>query len=107
MIVIAWNNGSSAPSGAGYGLKISLTDRDRYFRREWKTVILVLEDWSIPVEINVAKPSFWGETCHELISAQVGRWLLKNRLAPWPENRPPKLILEPLGETGHFLLRQL
>ena len=33
MIVIAWNNGGHHPSGAGYGLKISITDRNQYFNR--------------------------------------------------------------------------
>lgn len=106
MIVTAWNNGNPAPTGAGYGLKIGIADRDRYFRREWKTVILVLEEHGTPVEINVAKPSFWGKTCRELISAEVGRWLISNGLAPWRAGRPPKLVLEPQGEARYFLLRQ-
>ena len=105
MIVTAWNDGKKYPTGAGYGLKIDAADRDRYFQREWKTVTLVLEGQGAPVEVNVDKPSFWNKTCRELISAEVGRWLIKNGLVPWPKGRPPKLVLEPFGEAGHFLLK--
>lgn len=104
MIVTAWNNGQHHATGAGYGLKIDVRDRDQYFRREWRSVILKLEGEDGTIEVNIAKPSFWNATCRELISAAIGCWLLKNRLAPWPKNRPPKLILEPMAEPGHFRL---
>jgi hypothetical protein len=106
MIVTAWNNGQHHPTGAGYGLKIDAADRERHFRREWKTVALVLEGGDAPVKVNVGKPSFWGKTCRELISAEIGRWLMKNGLAPWPKGHPPRLALEPLGEAGRFLLKK-
>ncbi len=31
MIWVAWNNGKHYSTGTGYGFKISLADRDRYF----------------------------------------------------------------------------
>lgn len=105
MIVTAWNNGRPSPTGVGYGLKIDTDDRDQHFRHEWKSVILHLEGQNTSVEINIAKPSFWGETCRELINAEIGRWLINNGLAPWTKNHPPKLILEPSGEARHFLLK--
>ena len=106
MIVTAWKNSKHHATGGGYGLKINAADCDRYFRREWRSVILELEGEAGTIDINIDKPSFWTATCHELISADVGRWLLKNRLAPWPPKRPPRLILEPIAESGHFLLYQ-
>lgn len=106
MIVKAWNNGQHYPTGAGYGLKIDAADRNLYFRREWKSVTLVLEGQVMPVEINIAKPSFWGKTCRELISAEIGRWLIKNKLTPWMKKNPPKLVLEPLSEARHFQLKK-
>jgi hypothetical protein len=33
-------------------------------------------------------PSFWRH-CSELRSAEIGRWLHRNGLAPWPPGRPP------------------
>ena len=44
MIVKAWNNGSHRSDGNGYGIKIKAQDRDTFFRREWKTIILELEE---------------------------------------------------------------
>ena len=84
MIVTAWNNGKQSATGAGYGLKIDAATRDQYFRREWKSVMVFLEDQEKPVKINVGKKSFWNKTCRELINAEVGRWFIKNKLAPWP-----------------------
>jgi hypothetical protein len=43
MIVTAWNNEKYLASGAGYGLKISVADRDKCFRREWRSVFILLE----------------------------------------------------------------
>jgi hypothetical protein len=34
MIVTAYNNGQHHPSGAGYGLRLSVKDRDKYFKRD-------------------------------------------------------------------------
>ena len=98
MIATAWRNGSESDTGAGYGLKLSLADRERYFRREWGTVSLELEGWPEAVRANIAKSSFWTSTCGELISADIGRWLLANRLAPWAKRQPPKVELRAIGE---------
>lgn len=103
MIVTAWNNGSFHTSGAGYGLKIDITDRDRFFNREWESVMLELEG-EAPIRVNIKKASFWGKTCHELIKKEIGLWLLKNRKAPWPKGQPPKFFLEPI-EGNRFMVR--
>ncbi len=95
MIVTAWNNGGHRSTGAGYGLKISSEDRERFFRRDWKHVFLTLEGENNEVTINVSKKSFWTPECRELINKQVGLWLIKNEKAPWPKGRPPKIKLEP------------
>ncbi len=106
MRVTAWNNGSPTISGAGYGVKIAATDRDRHFRRDWKAVVLYLEGETQPVSINVEKKSFWSTSCRELISAEIGRWLIKNDLAPWPKGYPPELELEPFEKPGQFRLKK-
>jgi hypothetical protein len=95
MIATGWNNGSPNNStGSGYGIHLSREDRDKYFRREWSTVIIELEGAS-PVEVNLA-PSFW-RRCTEFHSAAIGKWLLDHGLAPWPKGNPPKMRLEPAG----------
>lgn len=59
MKVTAWNDGKQLESGAGYGLKLSIDDRDEYFSKEWSTVFVELPNSDVPIEINIAKPSFW------------------------------------------------
>ena len=99
LIWAAWNNGQHNRSGAGYGLKVPIQDRDRLFDKEWQSVVLELpaRDGFSQVKLNVEKPSFWSDACHELISVEIGRWLLTNGYAPWPKQQPPKLKIEHLG----------
>ena len=93
MKVTAWNNGSHSTSGAGYGLKIAIDDRNAYFKKEWFSVFLSLPGKTDPIEVNIAKESFWGDTCRELISKEIGLWLRSKGLAPWPKGNPPKFEL--------------
>jgi hypothetical protein len=62
-IATTWNNSHYHASGAGYGIKISQDNRDRFFNRDWQTAILHLNGYDHPVEVNVAKASFWNRTC--------------------------------------------
>jgi hypothetical protein len=99
MVWTAWNNGKHHSSGAGYGIKVPIADRNTHFKRDWSTVTLELpDDASRMIEINVSKSSFWSDTCHELISQEIGRWLLEKRIAPWPPGQPPKLRIESLAD---------
>ena len=91
----AWNNGRWHKSGAGYGLKVSVSDRDRFFRKDWPSVMLrlVVASGFVDVEVNCAKDSFWNGSCRELIARDIGRWLFDLGLAPWPKARPPRFDL--------------
>jgi hypothetical protein len=100
MRVSAWNNGTHLKSGAGYGLRMSRAIRDRWFRPEWPNVVLEL-DGGTRVAISLT-PSFW-RSCSELRSAELGRWLLRLGLAPWPSGAPPFLELEHM-EGSRFRL---
>ncbi|MEZ5519553.1 MAG: hypothetical protein R3F41_19070 [Gammaproteobacteria bacterium] len=93
MKVTAWNNGSHHSTGAGYGFKIKIEDRDAHFDRSWGTVEVELPTGEI-VESNIAKDSFWGAKCRELIDQQFGIWLLDRNLAPWQKGSPPVFELE-------------
>jgi hypothetical protein len=105
MYVTPWNNGHHHESGAGYGIKICAVDRDSFFDPSWPSVYLCIENQPGEVEVNVAKPSFWASDCRELIHFQIGLWLRRKRMAPWPKRKPPKLELISLG-MRRFQLRQ-
>lgn len=96
----AWNNGTHLKSGAGYGFKVPIPDRDRFFERRWRSVILELPAVTghTETEVNVAKASFWSDSCHELISRDIGKWLRANGLATWRLSQPPKVRVELVGE---------
>jgi hypothetical protein len=93
MIVTAWKGGNSnRQSSGGYGLKVAIKDRDRYFSKDWKSVVLYLGDHLTIAKANIDKLSFWNDTCHELISKDIGLWLIDNGLAPWPKGKPPPIF---------------
>jgi hypothetical protein len=98
-VVVAWNNGSHHRSGAGYGFKMSEGDRDTYLNREWGAVELHLGG-AEPARVNIDKASLWGNSCRELISREIGQWLINRGLAPWPNGSPPKFRLVPKGERA-------
>jgi hypothetical protein len=103
MYVTAWSNGQPTSSGAGYGVRISETDRDQYFDRRWSEALVDLGD-----DVRAVVPlsaSFW-ERCSELRSAAIGRWLLGHQLAPWPPGHPPRFILRHVAENRFELKQQ-
>jgi len=96
MIVTAWNNSSHHASGGGYGIKIIDTDRQTYFKSNWITAKISLPN-GVVFDGNIAKKSFWKQTCGEIINKEIGKWMLITKLAPWPKGQPPKMTLTPLG----------
>jgi hypothetical protein len=97
-IAKTWNNGHRHASGAGYGIKITLQDREQFFNRSWHIVNLNLSGNANPIEVNVAKPSFWNRTCGELISQEIGLWLQRNNAETWPPRRPHQVRMTVMGE---------
>lgn len=90
LYVTAWSNGSPRVTGAGYGLRVPRSVRDRHFEAAWDHVHLDLTADGHAI-ISLSR-SFWaGRT--ELRSAAVGRWLLRRHLAPWSKGDPPTLSL--------------
>jgi hypothetical protein len=101
--VTAWSNGHPLPTGAGYGVRLSDRDRDKYFDPGWDEVIIDLDQGEkVPVSLS---HSFW-RSCSELRSAAIGRWLLRNGLAPWSRRSPPTMLLSKV-EGNWFNLRRL
>jgi len=99
--VKGWENGSARnDTGSGYGVEVSLKDRARWFKRDWDSVILHIEDED-SVRVNVS-PSFWRD-CSELRHKRIGQFLVARGLAPWKKGERPRARLEPLGGR-HFRL---
>ena len=97
-MVTDWNNGSHSSTGAGYGFKVSVADRDSNFSKEWGFITIVFPDGT-DTKVNVGKSSFWDDTCTELISKDIGLWLLVSEHAPWPKGKPPKFTLQGLSSA--------
>jgi len=85
---------ATAWKGGTFGIKISAKGRDKHFRREWKTMRLMIASFG-NITVNIDKDSFWKKTCHELISVHLGNWMMAEHLAPWPHGHPPKFTLRP------------
>ena len=105
MIASGWNNGSpNNETGAGYCIKISKNDRDKYFRREWEFVEIELENGEV-ITVRLSS-SFW-RNCSELRCSKIGKWMLQKGYAPWSKNNPPKFELIPVSERRFKLFSLL
>jgi hypothetical protein len=93
-----WNNGKRHSSGAGYGIKITMQNREQFFNRSWSTVILHLNGYSRHIEANVDKLSFWKTDCGELIKKDIGIWLLQNNCAVGTLGWPFEVRMTIIGE---------
>lgn len=98
MIVTGWSN-----SGSGYGLKISIQDRDKYFDREMKFIILTLKELKKDVKINIDKDSFWNSTCRELIKKEIGQWLREIGKDTWGKGKPPKFEMKHISDNKFLI----
>lgn len=101
MLVSGWRKGNpNTKTGARYGIRLNLGDRDKYFKKEWDSVTIELDKRRI-VKVNLSS-SFWRD-CIELRSKWIGKWMIENKVAPWTKYTPPILTLEPIKE-GYFKL---
>ena len=75
----------------GLGLRVRPGDRDRFFDRRWRQVVLDISGHRV-ITVSISD-SFWRD-CPELRSNEIGRWLQQSGLAPWPRGKPPKLLME-------------
>jgi hypothetical protein len=100
MYVTAWSNGRPLRTGAGYGVRLSGGDRDRFFDPGWPYVFVDVDDGA-PILIPLSG-SFW-RSCPELRSVRIGQWFLRSGLAPWPRGAPPALDLSPVGDRQFHL----
>lgn len=103
MLATGWHGGNAASphEPAGYGVKFTVADRDAYFDESWTHAVLDL-DGAGSVSIPLS-PSFW-RSCSELRSADVGRWFLEAKVAPWPKGNPPGIVVKHI-ERNRFAAR--
>ena len=107
MIVTAWKNGRHNKTGAGYGFRLKIPDRNTVFKNDWESILLTLDDATEPFEVKIT-PSFWRRCC-ELRSKEIGLWLIwlmKKGLVNWPKGNPPKFSMETISEK-HFTVSPL
>ena len=98
MLWTAWNNGRYHRSGAGYGFRVDADDRDRHFLRSWGKVLVELPSpTAVAAKVNINKGSFRDRECRELISKEVGMWMIQGGHAPWPTGSPPKFRVRLAG----------
>jgi len=96
VIATAWKIGTpNIKSGSGYGIRIKLEDRNKYFSHDWESVKIELDSGET-FEVNLSE-AFWGK-CPELRSRSIGKWLIKEGFTSWPKFEPPKMRLEPIGD---------
>jgi len=100
MIWTAWHNGNHHAAFNGFGFKLSVTDRDLYFDRSWKSVTLALpvDTGFALTDANIEKESFW-EDCRELITKDIGLWMMARNYAPWPKGLPPRFTAWVVGQA--------
>lgn len=108
MIWSAWNNGRNLRTGAGYGLKVPIHDRDAHMTRSMRSVVLRVPSDSgfLSITFNIDKDSFWTPSCRELISREFGRWLIARGLASWPSGNPPRFEVEQVSR-GTFAVTRI
>ena len=107
MLWTPWNNGRHLTTGAGYGLKVPVHDRDAHMARQMRSVILMVptESGTLSITFNIDKDSFWMPSCHKLISRKFGGWLIARGLAPWPCGVPPRFEVEKVSRGAFALTR--
>jgi hypothetical protein len=103
--VKSWHNGARHKTGAGYGIRIPIILRDRYFNKKYSFIILELEDYSEVIHVNIAKKSFWDSTCRELIHKEIGKWMIKHQIDSWDQGSPFNLKMEWKSENKFKLFK--
>ena len=108
-IASAWSNGrTNNETGAGYGLRIKINDRDRVFNENQRhkpvTLKLVGNRKSYEVTVSINNDCFWNN-CPEFRDQEIGLWFIENEFInkkpaspPWPYRKPPKFQIVSIGK---------
>ncbi|MGC8775307.1 MAG: hypothetical protein ACP5R6_08645 [Chlorobaculum sp.] len=99
-ITSPWTNGNQNHiTGSGFGIRIPIEPYQKIFRRNWKHVVLIIDNNEVHVSIT---ESFWRK-CHEIRSKEIGLWLIKYSRNKWPEGLPPEILVKYEGENRFTL----
>ena len=96
MDVSGWSNG-----GSTFGIRVGAANRDMYFDRSWKRIVLVVDGVDHPISLTAG---FWIK-CPELRGGVIRDWLQEQGLDSWQPGKPPRFTLVPLGEARFRLDR--
>jgi hypothetical protein len=96
-VATAWSGGRTCE------LKISAVNRDRYLKREWGRVDLLIPNEPEPIPVNIDKASMWDGSCRELIHYKIRDWFRKSGKFPWPKGKPPRVRLAQSGPRAFAL----
>ena len=86
---------ATAWKGETYGVRVGDRNRDQFFDPSWKQVEIEIDGQSHVLKLS---KGFWHK-CPEIRGKVIKEWLFRQGLAPWPEGRPPRLLLTPLGDN--------
>ncbi len=86
---------ATAWKGETYGVRVGKTNAVNFFGDDWKTVEIELDGEFHRFRLS---KTFW-TTCPEVRGRAIKQWLFRRGLAPWPQGKPPQLVLTPLGEN--------
>jgi hypothetical protein len=98
-----WKNGATEQIGQFYGLRISLDDRDRHFKRMWHEIEVVIHGAIHRFEIGA---TFWtgSPVIRDNDKKPIRSWVAENSSLTWPPFEPPTVTLEPLGDVRFRLM---
>lgn len=102
MKVKTWNNGDFNKSGVGYGIRIPRSMIEKFFNKDWDSVIIYIDDIEVKVKIS---NTFW-TTCNEFRSKEIEKYLIKNGLDKWEKGKPHQLNLNTCGNKEFRLERE-
>lgn len=99
MLVSTWSNGDPRPTGSGYGIRISSKDVPTINQYDAIKIKMSGEQKEIVVSVSAS----FGNGCHELRSAAIGRWMIGRGLEQWPKGSPHRLTMKRI-HSNHFSL---
>lgn len=87
IIVKAWSNGNAnEKTGAGYGLRISKNNRDKFFLDDAEYFLIINKK---KIKMNIT-PGFYRK-CPEIRDKKIGMFLVNNNLHKWKSRSPHSL----------------
>lgn len=95
MDVTVWRNGRRDRAGIVYGVRVSRTDRDRFFDTCTPEVSIEVEG---KLACKTLSSSFWSG-CSEIRHPAIAEFIVRRGLAEWPARKPHLLSLEPVKKN--------